>query len=300
MADIFRDLSKWLSLTNLQPENMTALLVTLAQGAFVAEDILPRVPSTDEFQWLTEDSNDAFTEARKRGERGEASKNELTDTKLSGETYEYFESSDITSKVLRRGNIYSFINLTVRKTDMIAKKIRMNIEKDMIAALQDTTTYSAINSVAASVAWTTRTTSDPIRDFSLAADAIRRVQMVEADTAIVGGTDKTYLTLSDNIRDTKQYTKDYTEDGIMMERVNGLNLYTSTAIYKSGSSNIKLLSGTAIVLKRGIVGELREGEPYMAYTDYDKRVKVLTIFGSRVIKPVIIVPKAICLVTGVS
>ena len=47
MADVLRDLSKWLNLTNLQPENMTALLVTLAQRDFVAEYLVPRIPSTD-------------------------------------------------------------------------------------------------------------------------------------------------------------------------------------------------------------------------------------------------------------
>ena len=299
MADIIKDLSKWLSLVNLQPEHMTALLVTLAQGPFMAEDILTRVPSTDEFQWLTEDSNDQFTEARKRGERGEASKNELFDSRLTGETYEYFESSDITAKTLRSGNIYAFINLTVRKTDMIAKKIRMNVEKDTIAALQDTSTYSTINTVSASVSWYTTGTSDPYRDVAVAADEVRKVNQSEIDTIILGGSDKTYMSLSDNIRDTAQYTREYTQEGLMIERLNGLNLMTSTAIYKSGSTDIRLLSGTGITLVRGTVGEIREGEPYLSYTDYDKRVKVLTIFGSRVIKPVIIRPKDICLITGI-
>jgi hypothetical protein len=301
MADVLRDLSKWLNLTNLQPENMTALLVALGQGSFIAEDVIPRIPSTDEFLWLTEDSNDQFTLARKRGERGEASKNELFDSKLSGETYEYFESSDITAKTLRKGSIYSFVNLTVRKTSMIAGKIKMNIERDLINAMTDTTTYSTINTRSGSALWTSTSTSDPIKDVALAKnDIVLAERISEPDTLILGSTDKTYMTISDNIRDTIQYTRDYTQTGMMMEFLMGLRLLTSTAIYISGTTDVRLLSGTGIVLKRGYSGELRESEPYMAYTDYDKRTKVLTIFGSRIIKPIITRPKSICLINNVS
>ena len=80
---VLRDLSKWLNIPEVQPVNMTALLVTLAQGEFVAEDILPVVPSPDDFLWLTEDSNDKFNLAKKRGEKGGAALNDVYDTQLT-------------------------------------------------------------------------------------------------------------------------------------------------------------------------------------------------------------------------
>ena len=183
---------------------------------------------------------------------------------------------------------------------MIANKIRMNVERDLLTALQDTTTYTTINTRSGSSLWTTVSSSDPIKDAALAKNDVQTTEFVVPDSIILGSTDKTYMTISDNIRDTIQYTSDYTQTGILMEFLMGLRLYTSTAIYKSGSSDIALLSGTGIILKRGYVGELRESEPYMAYTDYDKRTKVLTIFGSRIIKPIVIRPKGICLLTNVS
>lgn len=300
MVTQLKDLSMWANMKNLQPENMTPLLVMLAQGNFIAEDVFPAVPSTDAFQWETEDSNDKFTVGRKRGERGGATLNDFTTSKLSGEAYEYFEGAQITAKALRSGNIYSFVNLTVRKMEMIASKIRMNIEKDLLAAAQDLTTYTTMNSVSCSVAFTTRATSDPVKDVALAVDAIRRTEHVEADVIILGGTDKTNMSLSASIRDTIKYTTDYTKDGIMFERLNGLQLYTSTAVYRSGTSYIPILSGQGIVLKRGIAGELKEAEAYLADSDYVKGNKVLTLYGSRVIKPVIIRPKAICVIKNVS
>ena len=300
MVTQLKDLSTWANMKNLQPENMTPLLVMLAQGPFIAEDIFPAVPSTDAFQWETEDSNDKFTVARKRGERGGATLNDFTTSKLTAEAYEYFEGAQITAKALRSGNIYSFVNLTVRKMEMIASKIRMNIEKDLLAAMQDRTTYATINYHSCSVNFLTRGTSDPIKDFSLAVNKIRGTEHVEADVIILGGTDKTNMTLSDNIRDTQQYTKDYTTEGLVYERVNGLQLYTSTAVYKSGTSYISILSGQAVIMKRGIAGELKEAEAYLADSDFNKGNKVLTLYGSRVIKPVVIRPKAICLVANVS
>jgi len=129
------DYSKWLNHAALQPENITALLVVLGQGKFVAEDVLPVVPSTDDFRWLTETANDGFLLARARNERGVAEQADLYDTVLTGSAYEYFTKAELTAKTLRSGNIYSFVNLIVRKTNMLANKIRLTVEKDMIDAM---------------------------------------------------------------------------------------------------------------------------------------------------------------------
>ena len=293
-----KDYSKWLNHAALQPENMTALLITLGQGRFVAEDILPVVPSTDDFQWLTEDSNDGFLLARKRGERGVAEQADLYDSVLTGSAYEYFVKSEITAKTLRSGNVYSFVNLIVRKTNMLANKIRLTIEKDMIDAMLDTTTYTPINVVTASVAWSTYATSDPYKYIQKAKNEIVVNEFVEADTIIMGQNDKTDMTLSDALRDSIQYTENYNERGELIENIAGLMLKTSTAAYKSiGATgtvtSTPVLSGTSLILKKGIIGELREAQPYDAYSDWDKSIKVLSMYASRVMKPIIIRPAGI-------
>lgn len=292
------DYSKWLNHAALQPENMTALLVTLGQGKFIAEDILPIVPSTDDFRWLTEDSNDGFLLAKKRGERGTAEQADLYDSVLTGSAYEYFVKSEITAKTLRSGNIYSFVNLLVRKTNLLANKIRLTVEKDMIDAMLDTTTYSTINVVTASVAWGTYATSDPYKYVQLAKNKIMVNEYIDADTIILGANDTTNMKLSDALRDSIQYTENYNANGELIERIAGLDLKTSTACYKTigatgAVSNVMILSGAGIVLKKGVIGELREAQPYDAYSNWDKEIKVLGMYASRVMKPIIIRPRGI-------
>jgi len=292
------DYSKWLNHAALQPENMTALLVTLGQGKFIAEDILPVVPSTDDFRWLTEDSNDGFLLAKKRGERGVAEQADLYDSVLTGSAYEYFVKSEITAKTLRSGNIYSFVNLLVRKTNLLANKIRLTVEKDMIDAMLDTTTYSTINVVTASVAWGTYATSDPYKYVQLAKNKIMINEYIDADTIILGANDTTNMKLSDALRDSIQYTENYNANGELIERIAGLDLKTSTACYKTigatgDVSNVMILSGSGIVLKKGVIGELREAQPYDAYSNWDKEIKVLGLYASRVMKPIIIRPRGI-------
>lgn len=292
------DYSKWLNHPALHPENMTALLITLGQGKFMAEDILPIVPSTDDFQWLTENSNDGFLLARKRQERGTAEQADLYDSVLTGSAYEYFVKSEITAKTLRSGNIYSFVNLLVRKTNMLANKIRLTVEKDTIDAMLDTTTYSTINVVTASVAWGTYATSDPYKYVQKAKNAIVINEYVEADTCIVGQNDKTDMTLSDSLRDSIQFTENYNERGELIERIAGMDVKTSTAAYKTiGATgtvtSTMILSGSMIVMKKGVVGELREAQPYDAYSNWDKEVKVLSLYASRVMKPILIRPMGI-------
>jgi len=297
-----KDFSKWLSHPALQPQNMTALLVVLGQGGFIAEDIVPVVPSTDDFQWLTETGNDAFLLSKKRGEKGVAEEADLYDSVLTGSAYEYFVKSQINAKALRTGNVFSFVNLIVRKTNMIANKIRLTCEKDLLDALQDTSTYSTINTLSASAAWSSYATSDPFRWVVKAKNAIATTQFFDADTLILGAADKTDMQLSDSLRDSTQYTEKYTELGEYIERLAGLNIMSSTAQYKTINTagnyvSTPVLDGKAIVLKKGMIGELREAQPYDAYSEWDRSIKTLDIYGSRVIKPIVTLPKGICLVT---
>ena len=297
MAGIL-DYSKFLNHAAIADPNMTALLIALGQGKFIAEDVLPIVPSTDDFRWVTEDSNDGLLLSKKRGERGTAEHADLYDSVLTGSAYEYFVKSEITAKTLRSGNIYSFINLVVRKTNMLANKIRLTVEKDMIDAMLDTITYSTINVVTASVAWSTYGTSDPYKYIQKAKNEIVINEYIEADTILIGQNDKTDMTLSDSLRDSIQYTENYNERGELIERLAGMDVKTSTAAYRTigGTGTVTstmILSGDLIVLKKGVIGELREAQPYDAYSYWDKEIKVLGLYASRVSKPIIIRPKGI-------
>ena len=292
------DYSKWITHAALHPENMTALLVVLGQGAFIAEDIMPVVPSPDDFRWLTETANDGFLLARKRGERGHAEHADMYDSVLTGSAYEYFVKSEIDAKSLRAGNIYSFVNLIVRKTNMLANKIRLTVEKDTLDALVDRTTYSTINIVTASVAWSTYATSDPYKYVQKAKNLIMINAYLDADTIILGANNKTDMLLSDHIRDSVRYTQNYNEEGQLIERIAGLDLKTSTAAYRTITTSgtytaFMVLSGSAIVLKKGAIGELREAQPYDAYSNWDKEIKVLSLYASRVMKPIITQPLGI-------
>jgi len=168
----------------------------------------------------------------------------------------------------------------------------------MIDAMLDTTTYKSINVVTASVAWSTYATSDPYKYIQKAKNEIVVNEFVEADTIIMGQNDKTDMTLSDALRDSIQYTENYNERGELIENIAGLMLKTSTAAYKSiGATgtvtSTPVLSGTSLILKKGIIGELREAQPYDAYSDWDKSIKVLSMYASRVMKPIIIRPAGI-------
>lgn len=296
-----KDFSKWLSHPALQPQNMTALLVLLAQGTFVAEDILPVIPSTDDFQWLTETANDGQLLSKKRGEKGVAEVADLYDSILSGSAYEYFVKSQITAKSLRSGNIFSFVNLTVRKMQMIADKIRLTCEKDTIDALSDTSTYTTINTLSASAAWSSYASADPYKWVVKAKTAVKTSQFVDPDVLLLGAADEADMTLADSMRNSTQYTEKYTEKGQYIQRLAGLEIMVANAQYKTintaGSYVVnKILDGKAIVLKKGMIGELREAQPYDAYSEYDKSIKTLEMYGSRVIKPIITLPQGICVV----
>jgi hypothetical protein len=299
MATIIKDLSQLKGIPELVPENVTALLVLLGQNGFVGEDVFNLVASADSFGWLKETFNDKFALARKIEEKGGPQNTEFGVEQKSDEAYEYFLSATITAKEARNKNTFYFVDLLTKKMDAIAGRIRMNTERDILAALQNKTLYTGIKSYSASTAWTTIATSDPYKDVAKAADKIS-ASGYEADTLIIGRGDKTSLTLSDSIRDTVQYTSDYTQDGLLMEKLLGYDLYVSNARYKSGSSYIRLLSGTGILLAKGVSGELREAQAYLADTDYEKKNKQWVLLGSRAIKPIITYEETVGLIYDIS
>jgi hypothetical protein len=185
---------------------------------------------------------------------------------------------------------------------MIARKIRLSCEKDLLDTLQDTSTYTLINTLSASAAFDLYATSDPYRVFEKAKTKILTTEFVTPDTVIIGASDKSDMSMSDSIRDTKAFTSDYTANGDIVERINGLNVLTSTAQYKTINTAgnyvaSPVLDGKAIVLKRGLIGELREAQAYNADSDWDKSTKTLELYGSRVIKPIVVRPQGICVCT---
>jgi hypothetical protein len=293
-----KDLSKYLNRPELHPENLIPLLVLLGQGEFILENILPVVPSTDDFTWMTEISNDKFNTARKRGERGTAAINDFLTQKLTDSTQEYFEQAQITAKQMRSGNVYAFINLIAKKMDTVAGKIRMNSEKDGIAELVNTTKYTTINTHSASVAWSTYASSDPIKEIELAKNVIRLDEFTEATDIILGATNKTEMTLSDSIRDSKQYTVDYTANGIKIARIADLQVHVATAVYKSGTSYVPILDSQGIIMVRGCA-EIRESDPYNSESVYDPEIKILKLLASRSFKTIVTRPQQICLLNSI-
>jgi hypothetical protein len=295
------DYSKWLNHAAWQPQNMTALLVLLGQGKFVLEDIMPVVQSSDNFQWLTEVANDGFLLSRKRGERGAAEQADLYDAVLTGSAYEYFVKAEITAKNFRANNVFSFINVLVRKQTMLANKLRLSFEKDGIDALLDTTTYPTINVVTASVAWSTYATSDPYKYVQLAKNKILTTEYIEPDIIVIGANDKTDMSLSEALRDSVQYTENYNENGDLVSKIAGLDIKLSTAIYKTigqtGTvTSTEVLNGKAIVTKKGLTGEIREAQPYDSYQKWNDDIKVLNLYASRVAKPIVTKPSGVSII----
>jgi hypothetical protein len=181
----------------------------------------------------------------------------------------------------------------------LAERLRMNVERDIINALLDTTNYSDIKTYSASTAWTTITTSNPMKDVLLTADKIAAAGY-EADSIILGRGDETYLTLSDKLLTATQYTKDYTEDGIERKSLFGYDLFVSNARYKSGSSYVRILDGKAILLRKGLSGTLMESQPYLADSDYDKRHKEMVLLASRTIVPVVTYEETVGIINDIS
>lgn len=297
----FADLSKWLSRPELQPENMLPLLILLAQGKFIIEDILPVVTtSSDYFQWVTETANDRFKVAQPAGERGLPTLNSYTDTTLNGTCIEYREMAQITGKSLRGKNVFSFINLVARNTFTIADKLRMNTERDAIVALQDTTTYTTINTYSGSAALTTTATADPYAYVERCKVEVEDKGGKPANILIIGTRDKSSLKQCDKARSALQYTENYQLNGMIVDMYNGLEVITSNAKYMDGGVQYNLLSGQAIITVKGEVGEIRESLPYTYLDDYDKKIDVYTQIAKRAFKPIIVRPTLNCLWLNVS
>lgn len=299
MATIIRDLSQLKGIPELQPENMTPLLVLLGQNGFVGEDLFNLVSSPDAFLWEKETFNDKFSLATKIEEKGGPQNTDFGVEKKSAEAYEYFLSATITAKQARNKNTYAFIDIMNKKMGAIAERLRMNVERDILNALQDTITYTGINTYSASTAWTTISTADPFKDIVKTSDEIAATGY-EADSIIIGRGDESNLIITDNIRDVKQYTVDFTADGIEMKKLFGYDLFVSNARYKSGATYVRLLDGKAIMLSKGLSGELRESQPYMADSDYEKKNKQWVLLGSRAIKPIVTFETTVGIIDNIS
>lgn len=299
MATVIRDLSQLKGIPELQQEYMTPLLVLLGQMGFVGERVFNLQPSADTAYWEKETFNDKFSLATKIEERGGPQNTDFDVEKQSAEAYDYNLYTAITAKQSRNKNLYSFINLTGLKMNALAERLRMNVERDIVNALLDTTTYTGIKTYSASTAWTSLTTSNPMKDVLLTADKIAAAGY-EADTILLGRGDETNLTLSDKLLTATQYTKDYTEDGIERKSLFGYDLFVSNARYKSGASYVRILNKKAILLKKGLSGSLMESQPYLADSDYDKRHKEMILLASRTIVPVVTYEETVGIINNIS
>ena len=299
MATIIRDLATLQGTPELVPENMTPLLVLLGQNGFVGESVFNLVSSPDAVLWEKETFNDKFSLATKIQERGGPQNTEFDVEQKSAEAYDYNLYSAITAKQARGKNTFAFIDIMVKKMDAMAGRLRMNVEKDILTALRDTITYTEIKQYSASSAWTAFTTSNPMRDVLKTADLIAATGY-EADAIIIGRGDETNLTLSDRVVDATKYNRDYNEDGIEFKTLFGYDLFVSNARYKSGTSYARILSTKAIMLSQGLSGELKEAQPYLADSDYDKKHKEMVLLASRTIKPVVTYEETVGIIHNIS
>lgn len=295
MVTVF-DKSKFDNKDAFKPENMQALLVMFAQAGFLIEDILPLIQSTDEFMWEKETTTTKFDRAIKRGEKGVAQKNAYQLEQKSAKTWEYFESFDITARTLRKNNIYIFINEMVKGMDIIGEKIRLSCEMD---GLDEIINATGINVVTAIASYASADTSDPYLDVVKAKGKIRDDELVTANAVVIGSGDETKLQISDSLRNVKQYTTDYTSDGIEVRKLANTNVYVSIARYNSGGTLTPVLSGKLIVAAAGYMGELRESLPYSVEQEYITSKQMYTIYGKRAIRPIVTRPTAGCLVNGI-
>jgi hypothetical protein len=295
MATVF-DQTKYANLDAFKPENMQALLVMFAQNGFLIEDILPLIPSSDEFMWEKETTTTKFDRAIRRGEKGVSQKNAFQLEKKSAKSWEYSQSFDITAQTLRKNNVYNFINVMVKGMDLIGDRLRLTTEMD---GLDEIINATDINTVTAVATYASADASDPYLDIVKAKGKIRDDELVMATAIVIGAGDETNLKLSDSVRDVKQYTVDYTEDGIELGKIDGTRVYVSTARYSSGGTLVPVLSGKLIVAAAGYMGELREAMPYEVETDYKVENQVYTVYGKRAIRPIVYRPKAGCLVESI-
>jgi len=283
------DLTKWQNLKQMHPENMTALVVALAQASFMIEEILPIIPSTDDFMFEKEVSNTKFDRAKKRGEKGEAQNNMFNVEKQAASSWEYFEKYDITAKTLRRGNKYQFINVMVKGMDTIANKIRLATEMD---GLEEMLGADGINTITATSEFSDYSASDPYMDIVNAKLKVELDEMVVANAIIMGAQNFSEVKLSDNVRDVAAFTYDYTSNGIAIPKIDNSRVYVASARYNDGGTLVPVLDGTVIVTTPGYVGDLREAQPYEADSEYTKKNKVLSLYASRVIRPIVTRPEA--------
>lgn len=299
MANARADLSTYLTQDAMKPENMTQLLVALAQGPFIIDSVMNLVPSTDDLYFEKEIANSKFKKADKIAEKASPGRNTIEVEKVSVSAYEYRESFEITNKVVKPGNFFAFLNIMLAGMDTIASRIGMTSEVDGITELSNTSTYTNMNTLSATDVWSSAAGSDPFRDIVLASELITRNSQLMADAVILGSQNYHEMTLSDSIRDTKQYTIDYTENGIRMGSLAGLDVLQCRAQYLSGSTYVPILNGSAIVLNTARASNLYEAQPYEADRDWDTLRKVITLVGSRRLAPKVVQEKAITIVSGI-
>ena len=290
------DLTKYKNLPQLHRENMIPLLVAFAQAPFVIEDVLTVIPSTDDFVYEQETYTTKFNRPLKRQEKAEAQVNAFQVEKKTGSAWEYFEQYPITSKTLRKNNVYEFINVMVKGMDIIANKIRLGCELDGLEAMLNA---SGINTATAAVIWSSASTCDPYLDIVKSKNKIELDELVEANAVILGTENYNELKTADAIRDTQAYTNDYTEKGIRIKEIDGSRIYVASARYNVNGTLTPVLTDKAIVTVAGFAGELKEASPYDAWTVFDAEHQIIKLFGNRVMAPSITKPKAITELTAI-
>ncbi|MDD4804011.1 MAG: hypothetical protein PHN69_02450 [Candidatus Pacebacteria bacterium] len=299
MVTTIRDVSQLQGRPEYDTAILTPLLVLMVNNGFVGEEVFNIVQSLDNISYSVETFNDKFSLADRISEAG-GPQNTDFDTELKeAKTFTYNLSSVITAEQARNKNLNVILDLTAKKMNAIGERLRMNRERDLINALLDTTTYSGIQVYSASTAWTTISTCNPMKDIIMTADKIASYGY-EADAIILGRGDETNLALSDKLVTLSQYTKDITADGIERKKLFGYDLYVSNARYNAAGTMTRLLSGKAIMLKKGVSGEIRESQPYLADSDYDKKRREMVLLGTSTAAPIVTYESTVGIISDIA
>jgi hypothetical protein len=298
MATTIRDVSQLQGRPEYDTAILTPLLVLMVNNGFVGEEVFNIVQSLDNISYSVETFNDKFSLADRISEAG-GPQNTDFDTELKeAKTFTYNLSSVITAEQARNKNLNVVLDLTAKKMNAIGERLRMNRERDLINALLDTTTYTGIQVYSASTAWATIATCNPMKDIIMTADKIA-VYGHEADAIILGRGDETSLSLSDKLVTMTQYTKDITADGIERKKLFGYDLFVSNARYNNAGTMTRLLSGKAIMLKKGVSGEIRESQPYLADSDYDKKRREMVLLGTSTAAPIVTYENTVGIISNI-
>jgi hypothetical protein len=286
------DLSLYLSHDALKPENMTEYIKRYAQGLMVVENIFPSVPCADSFTWLEQVDTTGFESSMKIAEGSELQFNVAEFQKKSDTPVRYMEGGAISQDQIRFG--YDSVNYLEEVLERIASKLTLQVERDTLAELQDTTQYSTINTQNGSN-WSSAASATPIDDILDLSLSIQNDEVLGPTDLILGNTDYYNLIATDQVWQSKMYTKDMVAGtDTFIAKINNLPIAISNAVYYTGGTRTAVLAAQGILLNRACAKKFVVDE-FATERDVIKTVTPNKIWvkGTRYLKVKVLKPQLI-------